>query len=131
MQGIGICYTPTQFQPEGDESLPSHSSSSSEWESDVSVGVLFKILFINMTLINQLEHKEAIEMFDAEPGLSNSISSGRSDFKQHEPPTEDRLIQVDVSSRDHTKPISISESLSLTEREELIALIREYIDVFA
>jgi len=32
---------------------------------------------------------------------------------------------------DHPKPISISESLSLTEREELIALIREYIDVFA
>ena len=36
-----------------------------------------------------------------------------------------------MGSRDHHKPISISESLSLTEREELIALIREYIDVFA
>jgi len=35
-----------------------------------------------------------------------------------------------VSGRDHPKPISISESLSLTEREELISLIREYIDVF-
>jgi len=36
-----------------------------------------------------------------------------------------------VSSQDHPKPISISESLSFTEREELTALIRKYIDVFA
>jgi len=36
-----------------------------------------------------------------------------------------------VGSQDHPKHISISESLSFTEREELIALIREYIDVFA
>ena len=37
-----------------------------------------------------------------------------------------------MGSPDHPKPISISESLSLlTEREELRALIREYIDVFA
>ena len=33
--------------------------------------------------------------------------------------------------RDSPKPISISESLSLIEREELIALVRVYIDVFA
>ena len=36
-----------------------------------------------------------------------------------------------MGSQDHSKPISISESLSLTGREELIALIREYIDIFA
>ena len=35
-----------------------------------------------------------------------------------------------MGSQDHPKPISISESLSFTEREELVALIREYIDVF-
>jgi len=40
---------------------------SSVWESDISVGVLFKNLFVNMTSINQLEHEEAIEMFDAKP----------------------------------------------------------------
>ena len=38
-----------------------------EWESDVSVGVLFKNFFVNMTSINQLEHEETIETFDAEP----------------------------------------------------------------
>jgi len=34
-----------------------------------------------------------------------------------------------VGNRNNPKPISISESPSLTEREELIALIREYIDI--
>jgi len=36
-----------------------------------------------------------------------------------------------VGSQDHSKPISISESLSFTEREKSIALILEYIDVIA
>ena len=45
--------------------------------------------------------------------------------------TEGRVIQVNLGTQDHPKLISISESLSLTEREELLALIREYIDVFA
>ena len=52
-------------------------------------------------------------------------------FEQREPPTEDKVIQVNLGSQDHPKPIFLSESLSLTEREELIVLIREYIDVFA
>ena len=41
------------------------------------------------------------------------------------------MIQVNLDSQDYPKPISISEGLSLKEREELIALVREYIDVFA
>jgi len=41
------------------------------------------------------------------------------------------VIQVNLDSQDHPKPIFISESLSLTEREELKLLVREYIDVFA
>ena len=52
-------------------------------------------------------------------------------FEQRELSTEDTVVQVDVGSHDHPKPIYISESLSLTEWEELTALIREYIDVFA
>jgi len=66
-RGLGYVTPPALFQPEEDKSLMSHSSTSSEWESDVSIGVLFKNLFVNMTSINQLEHEEAIEMFDAEP----------------------------------------------------------------
>jgi len=66
-RGLGYVPPPAQFQFEGDESLLSHSSSSSKWQSDVSVGVLFKNLCINMTSINQLEREEAIETSNAEP----------------------------------------------------------------
>ena len=40
-------------------------------------------------------------------------------------------MQVNLGSQDHPKPIFISESLSLMEKEELIILVKEYIDVFA
>ena len=40
-------------------------------------------------------------------------------------------MQVNLGSQDHPKPIFLSESLSLTEKEELIILVKEYIDVFA
>jgi len=41
------------------------------------------------------------------------------------------MIQVNLGSQDYPKPIFISESLSLTEKEELIVLMRKYIDVLA
>ena len=66
-RGLGYVTPPTLIQFEDNESIPSHSATSSEWESDVSVGTLFKNHFINMTSIDQLEHEEAIEMFDTEP----------------------------------------------------------------
>ena len=66
-RGLRYITSPAQSQSEGDESLLSRSSSSSEWESDVSVGVLFKNFFVNMTSIIQLEQEEAIEMFNVEP----------------------------------------------------------------
>jgi len=40
------------------------------------------------------------------------------------------MIQVDVGNHAHPKLISISESLSLTEKQDLISLIREYTDIF-
>jgi len=95
------------------------------------VGVVFKILFVNIILINQLEKEEAIEMFDVEPWAQQRDLQWEKWFEQREPSTEDRVIQVDVGSQDHPKPISISESLLFTERKELIALLQEYIDVFA
>ena len=83
-----------------------------------------------MTLIDQLEQEEAIKMFDTEPWAQQLDLQWEKWFKQHEPPTKDRVIKVDVGSQYHSKPISISGNLSLIEREKLIALIREYIDVF-
>ena len=52
-------------------------------------------------------------------------------FEQRKPPTEDKVIQGDVGDQTHLKLISISESLSPAEQQDLISLIQEYIDVFA
>ena len=49
-------------------------------------------------------------------------------FEQRDPPTEDKVIQIDVGDQKHPKLISISESLLPTEKQDLIALIKEYID---
>jgi len=130
-RGLGYITPPILFQSEDNESIPLHSASLSEWGSDVNIGMLFKDLSINMTSINRLEHEEAIEMFDIEPWAQQVNFQWEKRFEQREPPIEDRMIQVKLGSQDHPKPISISESLSLIEREELIALVREYIDVFA
>ena len=64
---LGYITPPTPLPSKEDKSFPSHSSTSSEWESDVNVGVIFKDLYVNMTSIDQLEHEEAIETFNIEP----------------------------------------------------------------
>jgi len=45
--------------------------------------------------------------------------------------TEVKVIQVDVGDQKHPKFISISENLLSIEKQDLISLIWEYIDVFA
>ena len=40
---------PTTVRPKDNKPIPSRSASSSEWDSDVSVGTLFKELTVNMT----------------------------------------------------------------------------------
>ena len=52
-------------------------------------------------------------------------------FEQREPPTEDKVTKVNLGDEANSKPIFISESLSLLEKEDLIYLVRDYIDVFA
>jgi len=50
---------------------------------------------------------------------------------QRDPPIEDKVIQIDVGDQTHPKLIFISESLSPTEKQDLISLTKEFIDVFA
>ena len=52
-------------------------------------------------------------------------------FEQREPPTEDKVVQINMGDEANPKPIFVSQSLSLQEQEELVALLHEYIDVFA
>jgi len=74
---------------------------------------------------------EPAKATDVEPWAQQLDFQWKKRFEQRELPTEDKVIQVNLGSQDHPKPIFISESLSLTEKEELIVLVREYIDVFA
>jgi len=51
-------------------------------------------------------------------------------FEQCEPPIEDKVTQINLGDEANPKPIYISESLSPPEKEGLICLVWEYIDVF-
>ena len=52
---------PTTVQSKDNKQIPSRSASSSEWDSDVSVGTMFENLTVNMTSSSQLELAEAID----------------------------------------------------------------------
>lgn len=52
-------------------------------------------------------------------------------FKQWEPPTNNKLIQINLGDKEHLKPIIISGNLSPTKQDDMIQLVWEYIDVFA
>jgi len=119
---------PATVHSKDDKPIPSHSASSSEWDSDVSMGTIFENLTINMTSSSQLEPVEAT---DEELWAQQFDFQWEKRFEQREPPTEDKVIQINLGNQDNPKPIFISENLSLKEKEELMALVREYIDVFA
>jgi len=74
---------------------------------------------------------EPAEATNEEPWAQQLDLRWEKRFEQREPPTEDKVIQVNLGNQDHPMPIFISESLPLAEREELTILIKEYIDVFA
>jgi len=52
-------------------------------------------------------------------------------FEHRDPPTEDKMIQVNLINEANPKLIFISKSLSPFETEGIIRLIQKYIDVFA
>ena len=104
----------TMVQSKDNRPIPSRSASSSEWESDVSVGTMFDNLTVNMTSSSQLEPVEAT---DVEPWAQQLDFQWEKRLEQRELPTEDKVIQVNLGSQDHPKPIFISESLSLTEKK--------------
>ena len=58
-----------------------------------------------MTSINQLEYEEAIETFNAEPWAQQLDLQWEKWFEQREPSIEDRVIQVNLGSRDQPKAI--------------------------
>ena len=76
-----------------------------------------------------LDPEELIQS-DSDPQIKHLITLWDTRFEQHEPPIEDKITQVNLRDEANPKPIFISESLSPFEKEDLIYLIQEYIDVF-
>ena len=64
MQGLGYITPPpsTSVRSKDNKPIPSRSASSSEWESDVSVGTMFENLTVNMTSSSQVEPAKATDI---------------------------------------------------------------------
>ena len=102
------------------------------WESDVSVGNIFRELSVNMVSTSHLEDRdEEMTQSDTDPWIKYLNALWDTRFEQHELPTEDKVAQINLGDEAKPKPIFINESLSPSEKEDLISLIQEYIDVFA
>ena len=65
------------------------------------------------------EGEDQLEPFDCDPWAQQMSYQWEMHFEQREPPTEDKVIQVDVGDKDHPKPIFISESLSPPEERRI------------
>ena len=83
-----------------------------------------------MTSTSQVKPEEDIEPFDTDPWAQPLDLQWEKRFEQCNPLTKDTVIQVDAGDPMLPKLISISESLSPTEKQDLTSLIKEYIDVF-
>jgi len=83
-----------------------------------------------MTSISQVEQDKGTEPFDTDLWAQQLDLQWEKYFEQCEPPTGDKVSQVDMSDQTHPKLIFIRESFSPMEKQNLISLIREYINVF-
>ena len=68
--------------------------------------VAFKKLFVNMTATSQVEPEDDLEPFDTDQWAQQLDLQWEKRFEQRDPPTEDKIIQVDVG--DSTRPRSSS-----------------------
>ena len=68
---------------------------------------------------------------DTDPLIEHLNSLWDIHFEQREPPIEHKITQINLGDETDPKPVFISESLLPSEKEDLIRLVREYIDAFA
>jgi len=114
------------------------SSATSLWDSDVSIGGIFGSLSVKMVSTNHFEDDkedtfefEELIQSDSDPWIIHLNTFCDTRFEPRESPIEDKVTQRNLGDEANPKPIFISESLSPSEKEDLIRCIREYIDVFA
>jgi len=126
-RGLGYVSTLAPSASDSRESSDhDYSSGTSSWESDVSVGDIFGEFSVNMVSTSHLEDgDEEMIQSDADPWIKHLNTLWDTRFKQREPPTEDKVIQVNLGDEANPKPIFISDGLSPSEKKDLISLVQE------
>src|SRR4051812_47825937 len=81
--------------------------------------------------LEDMEYDNSLLEEDDDPWIRHLKTLWDIRFEQREPPTDDKLVQINLGDGFTPKPIFVGEGLSPSEREDLIKLIREYIDVLA
>ena len=71
---------------------------------------------------DNFESEELIQ-FDTNSWIKYLNTLWDTRFEQYEPPTEDKMTQINLRDEANSKPIFISESLSPSKKEDLIHLI--------
>src|SRR4051812_32361357 len=97
-----------------------HSSDMSSWESDINIGTVFEGLSINMVSASPLKNIEGMECDDSlfkdddDLWIRHLNTLWDISFEQREPPTNDKLVQIDLGDGTTPKAIFIGEGLSPT-----------------
>jgi len=117
--------TPIPSASESEESLyHNYSSGTSLWELDISVSNLFGELSVNMVSTSYLvDGDDEIIQSDIDPWIKYLNTFWDIRFEQREPPTENKVTQINLGDEANPKPIFISESLSPSKKEDLISLV--------
>ena len=85
-----------------------------------------------MVSASQLEDRgEEMIQSDTDPWIKHLNALWDIRFEQLEPPTKDKVTQINLGDEANPKPMLLSKSLSPSEKKDLISLVRAYIDVFA
>jgi len=96
------------------------SSATSSWDSDVNIGGIFESLSVKIVSANYLKddeentiESEELMQLDSDPWIKHLNTFWDVRFEQHEPPTENKVTQINPENEVNPKLIFISESLSL------------------
>ena len=119
---------PVSSDSQSEEEVHHDSSlATSSWDSNVSIGDIFESLSVNMVSTSHFED-DGVDAFESKELIQSKHLNALWDthFEQREPPTENKVTQKNPGDE-----ANLSESLSPSEKEDLIQLIRAYIDVFA
>lgn len=112
-------------QVEGNSDTPNQ-------DFDISIGSIFQALASYITSIDD-DDKESDELITLQEDscAKHMDTLWNVQFTQRDPSIEDKVIQINMGTDENLKHIFISETLIPSEKENLVALIREYINIFA